>query len=423
MRWFTTLTLGSLVVLAGLVWLTLSDVGAVGPFTSPVVVTGIDTGEPDIDVGPGGELYINAPSGVLSSVPPSASYLFRSDDGGASWIQTPNGVRDLLPGGGDADAAVDQQDGTVYFVDLWLGNSTVSVSHDKGETWVSNPFGSVPIQDRPWQATPGGGRAYVATHQVPVGIVVSKSVDGGITYPLSSVAATVLDQTGCVCPSGALIAEDSGLLGLGDKVGVIYPTSTGGVKFARSTNGGLTFASTVVSQANGVDTTTNFPVVANAGGGHLVAVWLEITGGRNKTTRVRFNDSTDWGATWKQPRSLVGTGTSVFPWVDARGAKVAVTLYHTTAVATPDTAPEDAAWFETYLESTNGGTSFSSPLTVDATPVKTGPICTEGANCTEDRELLDFQSVVIDAAGRSNATWTRSINNMSDTEIRFARQL
>lgn len=421
LRWGSTRALGGLAVLAGLLWQTLPDVAAVNSFIAPVVVTGVDTAEPGIDVGRGGVLYINAPAGLLSNLSGSASYLFRSENGGASWLQTPNGLRDLFPGGGDSDAAVDQADGTVYFADLWLGNSTVSVSHDRGDTWLANPFGSVVIQDRQWLATPGGGRAYLATHQIPAGLVVSKSVDGGLTYSISSVAATPLDQTGCICPSGTLIAEAGGLLG--DRVGLIYGTSTGGVKFARSTNGGLTFASTVVSQTNGVNTASNFPVVANAGSGRLVAVWQEVTGGSNPTTRVRVNDSTDWGVTWNQPRTLVGIGTSVFPWVDARGGKVAVTLYHTAAVATPDTVPEGSQWFETYLESTNGGASFSSLLTIDPTPVKVGPICTEGANCEADRELLDFQSVVIDAAGRANATWTRSIDNVSDTEIRFARQM
>src|SRR5207249_2752251 len=122
------------------------------------------------------------------------------------------------------------------------------------------------------------------------------------------------------------------------------------------------------------------------------------------------------------PRTLVSTGTSVYPWIDARGVKVAVNLYHTTANGTPDTVPEGAQWFETYLESTNGGATFSPLQIVDPIPVKSGPICTEGAGCAEDRELLDFQSIAIDSANRSLLTWTRSINNVDDTDIRFARQ-
>lgn len=388
-------------------------------FTVPVVVTSENTAEPGIEIAPGGLVYIHAPAGLLSNLPGSASFLFRSADGGATWTQTPNGLRDLFPGGGDADVAIDPTDGTIYFADLWLGSSTVSVSRDEGQSWMANPLDGVVVEDRQWLATPGGGRVYLATHQIPTGIVVSKSVTGGVAYVLSSVAASVADQTGCICPSGTIIAETGGLFGLGDRVGVIYATSTGGIKFARSTNGGLTFGSSVVSQVSVADTSRNFPVVANAGGGHLVAVWLEVIG---SATRVRFSASTNWGAIWTTPRTLVSTGTSVFPWVDARGAKVAVSVYHTNASGVPDSVPDSAVWFETYLESTNGGATFSGWQIVDPTPVKSGPICTEGAGCADDRELLDFQSIAIDAAGRSLVTWTRSINNVDDTEIRFARQ-
>lgn len=388
-------------------------------FTVPVVVTNENTAEPGIEIAPGGLVYINAPAGLLSNLPGSASFLFRSSDGGATWVQTPNGFRDLFPGGGDADVAIDPTDGTIYFADLWLGSSTVSVSRDEGQSWIANPLDGVFVEDRQWLATPGGARVYLATHQIPTGIVVSKSVNGGVTYVLSSVAASVADQTGCICPSGNIIAESGGLLGLGDRVGVIYSTSSGGIKFARSTNGGLTFGSSVVSQVSGADTSSNFPVVANAGNGHLVVVWLEVIG---SATRVRFSDSTNWGAVWTTPRTLVSTGTSVFPWLDARGAKVAVSVYHTSASGVPDLVPDSAQWFETYLESTNGGATLSARQIVDPMPVKSGPICTEGAGCAEDRELLDFQSVAIDAAGRSLLTWTRSINNVDDTEIRFARQ-
>jgi len=56
-----------------------------GAFGSPVVVTGLDTGEPGIDVAPDGTIYVNAPAGLLSNLPGSPSFVFRSDDGGATW--------------------------------------------------------------------------------------------------------------------------------------------------------------------------------------------------------------------------------------------------------------------------------------------------------------------------------------------------
>jgi hypothetical protein len=108
--------------------------------------------------------------------------------------------------------------------------------------------------------------------------------------------------------------------------------------------------------------------------------------------------------------------------VDARGSRVAVTLYHTTANGTPESVPADAQWFESYLESTDGGSTFSALETVDPTPAKVGVICTEGVNCSEGRDLLDFQAVALDPQNRANATWTHVITNGSDTELRFARQ-
>ena len=412
------------VVAAGLVacsipLLALSAAAGAATFGSPVVVTSLDAGEPGIDVAGDGTIYVNAPSGLLSNAPGSPSYVFRSTDGGASWTLTPPGGRANLPGGGDSDLSLDPANGKIYMTDLWLGSATVSFSTDRGQSWTANPVQGTVVQDRQWISTPGGGIAYHLTHQIPAGLVVSKSVDGGISYPASTVAATPADQTGCICPPGTMISEKgAGLLGSGDKVGFVYSTSTGGVKFARSTNGATTFTNVNVGPASGADTTQAFPVVANAGGNKLVAVWMSVEGGRS---RVDYSSSTNWGSSWSAPRTLVSAGTSVYPWVAAAGSKVAISLYHTDATGEPGTVPESAQWFESYLESTDGGTTFSALQTVDPTVVKSGPICTEGTGCNGDRELLDFQSLALDGAGRANLTWTRSIDGQSNTELRYAR--
>jgi hypothetical protein len=388
-------------------------------FGSPVVVTSQNGGEPGIDVATDGTIYVNAPSGLLSNAPGSPSWVFRSTDGGATWVQTPAGGRANLPGGGDSDISLDPQTGALAETDLWLGSATVSKSTDKGQTWTANPLQGVVVQDRQWVAQSGGGIVYHLTHQIPLGLVVSKSIDGGVTYPISTIGATPVDQTGCVCPPGTLIAEGGSTLGLSDKVGFVYATSTGGVNFARSTNGGLTFSQSTVGPASSGTTNAAFPVVANAGGNKLAAVWLEDNG---STSLIKYSQSSDWGATWSAPRTLVSDGASVYPWVAAKGSKVAISLYHTTTAGTSDTVPESAQWFETYLESTDGGATFSAPATVDPTVVKSGPICTEGTGCNGDRELLDFQALTLDPAGRANLTWTRSIDGVSNTEIRYARQ-
>jgi hypothetical protein len=395
-------------------------------FGTPVVISGTNASEPSIDAAPDGTLYVNAPPGIGSQLPFSPSLIWRSGDSGATWTQTPPGLRAFAPGGGDSDISV-APDGTLSWTDLWLGSSTVGKSTDKAQTWTAHALQGTFVQDRQWVAGVGGNVVYHVTHQVPTGITVAKSFDGGVGYPYQVVAATPLDQTGCICPPGTIIAEAGTPLVAGqqgtsltDKVGVIYSTSSGGVKFARSTNSGYTFSSTTVKPAGSTDTGAAFPVVANAGGGNLVATWMEQSA--TKST-VGYAYSGNWGATWSAPVTIVSTGTPVYPWIDARGTKVGVSLYYTTATGTASTVAGSAQWFETYLEGTVGAApAFGALTTADPTAVKTGPICTDGINCGADRELGDFQSVVIAPNGFANLTYVRSINGASDTEIRFVRQ-
>jgi len=413
------MTLAAALLAVGMT-LVLGGTARAATFGSATVITGDDTGEPGIDIAPDGTIYVNAPAGLLSNLPGSPSFVYRSSDGGASWTKLPAGLRSLFPGGGDSDISIDPGNGKLYMTDLWLGSATVSYSTNRGDSWTANPLEGTPIQDRQWISTPGGNRAYHLTHQIPLGLIVSKSIDGGLTYPLKTIGATPIDQTGCVCPPGNLISENGGgLLGSNDKVGFVYSTSSGGVNFARSTNGGLTFAQSTVGPASSDDTAQAFPVVANGGGGHLAAVWQAVAG---NSSVVKFSSSSNWGQSWSSPRTLVSSGTSLYPWVAASGSKVAISLYHTDAAGVPSSVPEGALWFESFLESTDGGSTFSALQTVDPTPVKSGPICTEGISCSGDRELLDFQSLALDDGGHADLTWTRSIDGASNTELRFAKE-
>lgn len=384
-------------------------------FGAPVVVSGDDVSEPGIDVAPDGTLYINAPAGVLSNIPGSPSQVYRSMDGGASWTTLPQGLKANLPGGGDSDIAI-AADGTLSETDLWLGNSTVATSSDKGESWTAQPLQGPVVQDRQWVAATSGGRVYHVVHQIPSGLWVARSVDSGLTYPQQVLAATPLDQTGCICPPGNIIAEDGGLLG--DKVGGVYATSVGGVGFYRSTNGGLTFTNTTPGPASNATTNAAFPVVADNGSGKLAVVWLAIDG---NTSTVMFATSSDFGATWAAPRALVSAGANVYPWVAFRGSTVAVSLYHSATAGAPDNVPASAQWFESYLESIDGGATFSALQTIDPTPAKTGPVCTGGINCSSDRQLGDFQQVALDNAGKAVVSYVRVISG-NDTEVRFAKE-
>lgn len=404
----TGLVAGSAALLAGGVLAAMSTVSAgAAPtisFAAPVQV-GTGGSEPGIVQSPDGNLFINAPDGLLSNGT-SPSLVLRSSAQGLTWTLTPPGARSNNPGGGDSQIAVDPSTGALSMIDLWLGSATASVSTNDASTWTSQPVGGQPVQDRPWIAAAGGGIVYEATHAVPAGIVVSKSTDSGLAYGPGVVAATAADQTGCVCPPGNVIAQGGGgLLGSTDKVGVIYATSTGGVNFAHSSNGGTTWTNTPIQAASNDTTSNAFPVVANGGGNHLYAVWLNETG---NASVIGFSSSTDWGNTWSAPTTVVSSGTSVYPWVAANGTTVAVSLYNTpTASATPDAAPPNAQWFSSAIKSADGGSTWSPLTTADPTPAKTGPVCTAGTGCSSDRELGDFQTDIIDSAGHVDISYVR----------------
>src|SRR5437763_16057424 len=146
-----------------------------GGFGAPVVVTGLDTGEPGIDVAPDGTIYVNAPAGLLSNVPGSPSFVFRSDDGGATWTPTPAGSRSNLPGGGDSDLSIDPATGTLYMTDLWLGSATVSRSTYRAACRLANPLQGVVVQYRQWLPSAGRGHVYHPTPQLPARLRVSQS--------------------------------------------------------------------------------------------------------------------------------------------------------------------------------------------------------------------------------------------------------
>lgn len=420
-RWRLTAVVGG-VSLAAPVTLGLGvhPATAAGSFIAPVAVPNATVSEPGVNVGPDGAIYINGPAGLLSNLPGSPSPVFKSTDGGATWVTTPLSGRANLPGGGDSNISIDPTTNKLYMTDLWLGSDTVARSTDDATTWTASPLSGVVLEDRQWVAAAGDGDVYHLTHQVPAGLVVSKSVapTDGLIYPISTVAATVVDQTGCVCPPGNLIAEPGGLLG--DKVGFVYATSTGGVNFAFSTNGGLTFTQSTVQPASSFATDNNFPVVADAGNGQLVAVWLNDGA---SSSEVSYSLSPNFGASWSAPAVLVGSGGSVYPWVAAKGSQVSVSLYHTSTVTNPDNAPAGTVWNETYLESLSGGApgTWSALTTIDPTPSKAGPVCTGGTNCTSDRDLGDFQTVTIDNAGRANVSYDRV--TASGDQVMFDRQM
>jgi hypothetical protein len=377
-------------------------------FGTPVTIAADGGSEPTIDVAADGTIYVTGTTGLcVGCLPPNIGAVYRSDDGGASWRTTPAGTRQVAIGGGDIDLVV-APSGAIATTDLWLGNSSVAVSQDKGETWLAAPLQGSPAQDRQWlAATPTG--YYHVVHQIPAGHVVSFS-QNGVLYPIHMIAATPLDQTGCICPPGNMVAQGGGLIA--DRIAFVYQTTTRGMGVARSSNGGITWTNTYPGESVNAGGVMGFPVIATDGNGRLAAVWQPEGSGD-----VYLVTSTNFGTSWSAPRLLESSGTSVYPWVAYRNGKIAVSYYHTSASAnSADEVGEGAQWTISYRDSVD---DFAAR--VDIENIKTGPICTMGIGCAEDRELGDFQSIDLTPAGKAVIAYNRNTGGES-TEVRFVRE-
>src|SRR5207253_10290210 len=119
--------------------------GAQQAFSAPLQLPGsFGFGEPSIAIG-SGRIVITAPNGLLTTATADQpSPVWISTNGGTSFqgpiFPADAGVVGEPLGGGDTDLVFDPA-GDIFQTDLWLGDSTMRVSTDGGQTWLSNVVG------------------------------------------------------------------------------------------------------------------------------------------------------------------------------------------------------------------------------------------------------------------------------------------
>jgi hypothetical protein len=391
------------------------SLAATTTFAPPVAVDDSrPASEPGIMVDPLGRIFVNAPPGL-----PGPSYVWRSDDGGSTFVFAGPGTVGASPGGtgvviggGDSNLSADAA-GNLYFIDLWLANSSTAVSLDGGINWFGQPFGTVPIQDRPWLAADPdakrAGNVYSVTEQLGTGIFISIAkplasvVPSGLVYPVSVLEVSDADR-GLVgtAPAGPIITNQKG-----DTYNVysVFTGSNGsGIGLSKLPNGAQTTSNSQVTPAMSAhDQTQAFPVIAvdNAADDNLYVVWTDPISAADWEIRfASFN-----GSTWS---NAVTVGYGVYPWITAEGAgKVDIGWYSAQRSGyngDPNNgAAAHAVWDVDFAQSLNAlaaTPSFTAPVQA-ATAVKSGNICTGGTSCSADRELGDFMSIAHDAAGNA----------------------
>ncbi|HZC45262.1 MAG TPA: hypothetical protein VE243_02240 [Candidatus Acidoferrum sp.] len=373
-------------------------------------------GEPGIIVDASGRVFVNAPPGL-----PGPSSVWRSTDGGQSFAfagpgtvgASPNGAG-VDVGGGDSNLASDAQN-SLYFIDLWLGNSSAAASHDSGTNWFAQPFGTVPIQDRPWiSADPAPSRAgtvYSVTEQLGTGLFISIAkplplLSGLVYVTVPEITDQARGLTG-TAPAGNMATNQKG-----DTYNV-YSIFTGangsGIGLSKLANGATATTNSTVTPANNAhDQTQAFPVVAvdNGADDNLYVVWTDPVSSSQWDIRfASFN-----GSTWS---NAVTVGHGLYPWVtaDAPG-KVDIGWYSAARggyIGDPNVgATAKAIWDVDFAQSVNALAStptFSSPIQA-ATGAKSGNVCTKGTGCSADRDLLDFMSITNNAAGDALISYT-----------------
>ena len=120
---------------------------------------------------------------------------------------------------------------------------------------------------------------------------------------------------------------------------------------------------------------------------------------------VSVSTSTDGSVTWSAPTLVSTATTTVMPWVAARGGKVDVVYYGSSAASTDDPS---AVWNAYDSQLFNGSWTVK---TVSNSPNRVGRICLEGSGCVDntDRELLDLFEVAEDpVSGKAAVIYTDS---------------
>jgi hypothetical protein len=263
--------------------------------------------------------------------------------------------------------------------------------------------------DRQWITT-AGTNAWVAYHDSGNSslIRVKRSTDDGRTW---RPAASPIPGQGAATAQ-ATFDNEIGPLAADPGTGTVYEVYAAGepqtkaksgsfnnIFVSRSTDGGSHWTANLVFHAP-VGTALNniFPTLAVDPLTHVVyAAWSDQHG-------VDVAQSADGGVTWSAPVRVSTIETTVMPWVAARGGKVDVVYYGSTAASVDDTS---AVW-NVYDSQFSGGAWTVKQ--VSNSPNRVGAICLGGSGCPNNtnRELLDLFQVAESPNGKAAIIYTDS---------------
>lgn len=209
-------------------------------------------------------------------------------------------------------------DGRLYYSHFggYAQGIQVAASSDGGWTWdfnayvlpVSDPNAPSPGRlDRQWLGFAPDGTVYLTYSQIPTGIWIARSDDGGKTFR-QFVRLAPTEARGTVGQAGPPVVDAQG------RVFVPFFTlaapaegeAVGKLHVARSEDGGKTFTYLVAHAAGqGQEAGAGFPFAAADEAGGLHVAWAGPTGPASPTGNSAYGlhtaTSLDGGATWSKP--------------------------------------------------------------------------------------------------------------------------
>jgi hypothetical protein len=352
----------------------------------------------------------------------SSGGFYRSPDGGTTWSAgfLPGLVRANTAAPGPYESAGDPAvvagpNGTFWYANLAFDRTdaansvAVSRSTNGGNSWsthfvVQTPAnqGKAIFNDKEWigadPSDPTGKTAYVTWtlfQGSSSAIVISKTTDGGLTWSAPHRISNVF-------------TNDQGSTVVVGPTGTVYVTfetfhgSSDSVAFAVSTDGGATFTTRLIAPISDIPSPLpgatfrddSFPALA-LDGSTLHVVWSNWNGADADVVYLR---STNGGASWSSPVTIGGgAGDQFFPWITARNG---------VAYASWMNRASDDTYTIAGVASTNGGASWSSPV-----PLSTATSDVQAGNAFGFPDCAfsfigDYSGIAVDSSGVGHSLWT-----------------
>ena len=202
---------------------------------------------------------------------------------------------------------------------------------------------------------------------------------------------------------------------------------------AKSTDGGSSWIRRKIADLpKTVDPGNIFVQTAIDRAGNLYYTWSQtqdVTANSVGEQDIYYTFSTTGGTTWAPPINLTPerNDSAVFPWMVAGDAgQVDIVYYKSNSGVNSNLAPPKTVWNVYFGQSQNAlntGPNFKS-VQVSAEPNHLGQLCTNGLNCSGDRDLLDFLTVDIDHLGAAVIAYSDDHQRRNgDTRDKSTRQI